>query len=71
MTEGKKYQIEKTRPTSYMGELDQVINGYSIRVRLFDFDELHEINLPDISPETVSLAVNRLIADREAISNLG
>lgn len=71
MTEGKKYKIEKTRPISYMGELDQVINGYSVRVRLFDFDELHEINLPNISPETVSKAVNQLISDREALSNLG
>jgi len=71
MTEGKKYQIEKTTTTTYLGENDQVVSGYSLKVRFLDFDELHEINVPDMTPENVKLILDRSVADREAVRDLG
>lgn len=69
--EVKKYQIEKTLTAPYLGENDQVINGYTLRVRFIEFDELHEINVPDLSPESVKLKLDQAIKNREAVRDLG
>lgn len=71
MVDSKKYQIEKTLTTTYLGENDQVISGFTLRVRLIEFDELHEINVPDLSPENVSLIIDQVVKDREAVRDLG
>lgn len=71
MVDEKKYQIEKTLTTTYLGENDQVISGFTLRVRLIEFDELHEINVPDLSPENVSLKIDQVVKDREAVRDLG
>ena len=71
MPENKKYQIEKSSTTTYLDENDNVVSGYALKVRFIEFDELHEINVPDMQPENVKLILDRAVADREAIRDLG
>ena len=71
MTEQKKYQIEKTTTTTYLGENDNVISGFSLKVRFIEFDELHEINVPDMQPENVKSFLDQAVSDREKIRDLG
>lgn len=71
INELKKYQIEKTRPDPYLDETGSVVNGFSVRVRFTAFDEVHEIQTPDLKPDTVKNLIEDLLSQREAISDLG
>jgi len=71
MTEGKRYKVEKTRPETYLDNANEVVTGFSIRVRLFDYDEIHDLQLPNLNPETVKAEIEKLLADRDAVNDLG
>lgn len=65
------YKIESTQNTLYIDQGGRPINGYLVRVMLNGFNEIHEINVPDLNPETVNRAIMRLLEQREALANLG
>jgi hypothetical protein len=71
MTEGKKYKVEKTMNNPYLDQMGSVIDGFTIRVRLFEFDEVHELKTPNLNLETVQNAIEELISNREALRDLG
>lgn len=65
------FQIENTQNTLYLDKGGQPVNGYRIRVRLLQWDELHDINVPSLDPPIVAAAVQKLIEQRTALDNLG
>lgn len=71
MVDGKKYKVEKTSRYPYLDETDKVIDGYLVRVRLFEFDEVHEVKVPTLEPAIVETSINDLLDQRSAINNLG
>ena len=71
MTEGKRYQIERVRSFPYLNEMDELIDGFSIRVRFTDYDEIQEIKVPNTNPETVRKAVETRLQERDQLTQLG
>lgn len=71
MADEKRYQVEHTSPTSYLDETDSVVQGYNVRVRLFQFGEVHTLQVPDLAPTTVQAEVEQLLAHRQALNELG
>ncbi len=67
----KKYVIEKTRGEPYLDKTNNVINGFIVTVLFVDFDEMHEIKVPDMKTETVKNAIELLLSERNGLQNLG
>lgn len=65
------FRIVNAQNTLYIDNGGRPVNGYQIRVELNGFNETHEINVPSLEPEVVRQAVERLLAQREALANLG
>jgi len=66
----KQYSVERTNPTMYINEANQTIQGFIVFVRLTDYDELHEIRVPSLDPKVVSKAIDKLVANRDALAGL-
>ncbi len=66
-----RYSIERTSDTVYQDERGQAIKGKLVLVRLPDYDELHELTLPNINPATVKKAAEKLVSDRDLLAGLG
>lgn len=71
MPDNKKYQIETTRPEPYLDDLGKVVQGFTVTVKLTEFDELQEIQVSSLSPEIVKPIIEKLLSDREALRDLG
>lgn len=65
------YAIERTQPTVYLDKGGRAVRGFAVYVLLVDFDEVHEINVPSLSPDIVSEAIESLIEQRTALAGLG
>jgi hypothetical protein len=70
-TDGSRFTIEATRPDVYLDKARRPINGYSIDVLLYDYQEQHTVKVPSLDPVIVKAAIEKLLADRDALSNLG
>lgn len=71
MAEERAFAIERTTSTVYLDEGNNPVTGFEIRVRLIEFDEIHEINVPNLKAPTVEEAANNLLEDRRALAELG
>jgi hypothetical protein len=69
MTDGK-YKVIETYSTTYMNDARKLIKGFTVSFMMTEYDEYHEIDVPNLAPETVSKAINALIANRDALDNL-
>ena len=65
------YIIERTQNTTYLDDAQTVVDGYVIRLRLVNFDEVHQLRVPSLDPKTVKAAANKLVAQRAALDDLG
>ena len=71
MGQDRAFVIERTTSTVYLDEGNNPITGFEIRVRLVEFDEIHEINVPNLKAPTVEEAATNLPEDRRALAELG
>ena len=71
MAEDRKFVVERTTDTVYLDEGNNPIQGFQIQIRLIEFEELHSINVPNLKPDTVEAAAKNLLADRQALADLG
>ncbi len=67
----EQFSVQSTQNTLYLDRGGQPVNGYRIRVLLEDFDEIHDLNVPNLKPETVMRAVEDLLIQRRALRDLG
>lgn len=65
------YQITQVTPTTYMNTRGQAVNGYLVFVYLPEFEETHELRLPNINENTVKTASDKLVEDRRKLAKLG
>lgn len=65
------YHIERTQPTVYLDKGGRAIQGFTVYVFLDDFDEVHELRVPSLSPDVVSKAAEALVEQRTALAELG
>ena len=65
------YRIEKTQPTVYLDKGGKPVRGFLVTVDFTDYDEVHELQVKALSPDVVAEAVETLLAERDALSELG
>lgn len=65
------YNIERTQPTVYLDKGGRAVQGFTVYVLLADFDEVHELRVPSLSPDIVSEAAKALVEQRTALAELG
>lgn len=66
----ERYKVLSVRPSTYVGKSGRVIQGYSVLFELPEYDEEHELNVPDSRPETVKDVLSKFADDRDAIANI-
>jgi len=66
-----KYKVTLTEPTVYLDQGGKAVTGFLVRVYFPDFDEIHELRVPNLKPETVKVAAETLLEQREALALLG
>lgn len=64
------YKVTATQPFTYLDSLNQIVNGFRVFVTLTQFDEVHQVMVPNLNPETVKSAVQTLVTNRKALSQL-
>lgn len=67
----KGYTIEKTAPTVYLDNRGNAVQGYLVFVNLTAYNESHELRLPSLDSKVVEKAADKLLADRDALANIG
>lgn len=65
-----RFNIERVESTVYLDNSGKAINGYRIYVHLNEYDETHDLNVPNIQEATVKKAVDTLLTRRDALSKL-
>ena len=65
------FVVERTQPTVYLDKAGRPVQGYAVYVLLTEFDELHEVRVPSLSPDIVQAAVELLLEQRAALAALG
>lgn len=71
MADEREWVVERTTDTVYLDEGNNPISGFEVTIRLIAFDELHNLNVPNIRLETVEAAANQLLEKRQALADLG
>ena len=66
-----EYAITKTQPTVYLDAGGRPVRGFLVSFAIPEYDELHEIQLPTLDPSVVGEAIEKFIASRDAIAELG
>jgi hypothetical protein len=64
------FTVEHTQSTVYLNRSGTAIQGYLVIVNLPEFDEVHELRVPDLKPETVKRAAEELYQQRKALAGL-
>ena len=71
MAEEREFVVERTTDTVYLDEGNNPISGFTVTVRLIEFNELHSLDLPNLRAETVKAAAENLLEDRRSLADLG
>jgi len=66
-----EYTVQSTVPTVYLDKAGKAVQGYLVYVYFHEFDEVHQVNTPSLSPTLVKAAAEALLKDRKALVNLG
>lgn len=65
------YKVEYTQPDVYLDAGGKVVKGYLVRVSLLDYAEIHDLDVPSLDPKVVTKAIEKLLANRDALAQLG
>jgi hypothetical protein len=65
------YTIQSTQPTIYQDSLLGVVNGVLVRFTIDNYDELHEVRVPKMDATLVKAAIEKVVAERDALASLG
>ena len=65
------YHIERTQPTVYLDAGGKPVRGFLVIVEFPDYGEIHEVQVKTLSPDIVAQAVEALLAERDALAELG
>lgn len=65
------YHVENVLPDIYLDKGGKPVRGYTVRVTLLDFAEIHELQVPSTDPKVVKAAIEKLLENRIALADLG
>jgi hypothetical protein len=65
------YTILETQPAVYQDNTKGIVNGVLVKVRLDDYDEVHEVRVPKMDVALVKSALDDLVKQRDALASLG
>ena len=65
------YKIEYVQPDVYLDAGGKPVRGYLVRVSLVKYAEIHDLQVPSLDPDKVKAAVEQLLANRDALAQLG
>ena len=66
-----KYTILETSPTVYQDPVKGVVSGVLVRFTLDDYNEVHEIRVPEMNVATVKTAIEKISKQRDDLAALG
>jgi len=66
-----EYKVERMQTTVYIDKSGQAINGFLATVSFPEFDEVHDLKVPNDKPETVKKAAEAFLDNRRKIAELG
>jgi hypothetical protein len=65
------YSIIRVDPQIYVNEMNKVVNGFAVYVRLNEYDETHVLYLENLREDTVKKAADALVEQRRRLASLG
>ena len=71
MTPTTAYKVLSVAQTVYMDGKGKPINGFALTVDLKDYDETIIVNVPTTDPDTARKSIEKMLADRQALAELG
>ena len=66
-----KYTIIDTSPTVYQDKTKGVVNGVLVRFSMDDYNEVHEVRVPEMNVKTVQAAIEKVVKERDDLANIG
>ena len=66
-----EYKVQSVQPDMYLDAGGKPVRGYLVRVEFLDFGEILDIPVPNLDTETVRNAIENLLAQRQALAQLG
>ena len=71
MAEQIRYTIERVTNHTYLDETQSVVDGFEVRVRLHEFNEVRTIRVENDHPETIREKMEQVLERRSALEKLG
>lgn len=65
------YTIIDTTPAVYQDKLKGIVNGVLVRFRIDQYDEVHEVRVPELRVDLVKDAIEKVITERDQLAGLG
>lgn len=65
-----KFIVLDTYPTVYVDKARKVVKGFTVQFEMLVYNEIHEVDVPNLKVETVSKVIETLINERETLASL-
>lgn len=62
--------IVRSQPTVYINETGQPVNGFLVTVKFNNYNETHEIRVPNMDVNTIKPVIAKLLDDRDSLAEL-
>jgi len=66
-----KYIVRSTEPVLMPDAKRGAINGVLITIYLPDYDEVHEIRIPEMNAKLAQTAIEQFVKQRDTLASLG
>lgn len=67
---GQIYTVENQQPQTYVEE-GVPINGFLVQVRLHEFNEILQLNVPRLEADLIAARVQEMLEQRRRLAELG
>lgn len=65
-----EYRVEWIRPTIYIDQAGQAVDGFQVRIVLYPWNEARDLKLKDATAEMIGEAAEIEVAKRQAVDEL-
>jgi len=70
MVDGKEFAVESVINYPYLDQGNEMIDGFMVRVRLIDFDEIRSFKIKSDDPELIKAKCLEIVTKRKQIAVL-
>ena len=64
------FEILSTTPTTYQDPVKGVVNGVLVRFRLTNYNEVHDVRVPEMNAATVKREIEKVVKQRDELAAL-